>query len=115
MIKKIILVTFAVDGGWSEWQKWSPCSAECDKGIRRRTRSCSRPEQEGNGRECIGEFVQTSPCYVEPCKGKYSFRFQRESNPSRIIFFLIIKLLNTGDTNDFDCDTRFIFLKVLSH
>ncbi|XP_060872798.1 thrombospondin-1-like [Metopolophium dirhodum] len=59
----------AVDGGWSEWQKWSPCSATCDAGTRYRIRSCSRPEPEGSGRQCEGETVQTNICYVRPCKG----------------------------------------------
>lgn len=63
-------VSCIVDGGWSDWQKWSPCSAKCDKGIRYRMRSCSRPETEGSGNFCYGEFVQTSVCHVEPCKGK---------------------------------------------
>ncbi|XP_026805571.1 uncharacterized protein LOC113548730 [Rhopalosiphum maidis] len=58
-----------VDGGWSEWQKWSPCSATCDGGIRYRLRSCSRPEPEDSGRHCVGETVQTNKCYIEPCKG----------------------------------------------
>lgn len=61
---------FIVDGGWSEWQTWSPCSAKCDKGTRYRMRSCSRPEPEGFGQDCNGESVQTSICHVEPCKGK---------------------------------------------
>ncbi|XP_050060956.1 uncharacterized protein LOC114129897 isoform X2 [Aphis gossypii] len=58
-----------VDGGWSEWLKWSPCSTTCDRGIRYRLRSCSRPEPESSGRHCEGETVQTNICYVGPCKG----------------------------------------------
>lgn len=62
-------MSITVDGGWSEWQKWSPCSAICDMGTRYRIRSCSRPEPEGSGRQCEGETVQTNICYVRPCKG----------------------------------------------
>lgn len=65
-----IRMYYVVDGGWSEWQRWSPCSAKCDKGIRYRKRSCSQPEPEEPGNNCTGEFLQTSFCYVVPCKGK---------------------------------------------
>lgn len=69
--KYFVFNVYIVDGGWSKWQKWSPCSAKCDKGTRYRMRSCSRPEPEGVGQECIGEHIQTNICYVEPCKGKH--------------------------------------------
>lgn len=68
-------VKILVDGGWSEWKKWTPCSALCDRGVRYRMRSCSRPEPEEFGQTCSGEYVQTSDCHVEPCKGKNEHKY----------------------------------------
>ncbi|XP_050527942.1 A disintegrin and metalloproteinase with thrombospondin motifs adt-1-like [Daktulosphaira vitifoliae] len=58
-----------VYGGWSDWQKWSHCSTNCGKGNRYKLRSCTRPEPEETGIDCIGSPVEIANCYLEPCKG----------------------------------------------
>lgn len=54
-------------------------------------RSCSQPEPEGVGQECIGEYVQTSICYIEPCKGKNEYYIKYNLNVC-IRWFIILKL-----------------------
>ncbi|XP_062521149.1 coadhesin-like [Corticium candelabrum] len=53
-----------VQGGWSYWSCWSPCSITCGKGRRKRTRVCNNPYPTafGTGTLCIGEASQHDPC-----------------------------------------------------
>ena len=33
-----------VNGGWSPWSDWTPCSRSCERGVTFRMRSCTSPE-----------------------------------------------------------------------
>ncbi|XP_044302545.1 complement component C7 [Varanus komodoensis] len=50
-----------IDGSWSCWSSWSPCTA----GRKSRQRSCNNPSPSGGGRSCIGEAVQNRQCEDE--------------------------------------------------
>ncbi|XP_077998113.1 uncharacterized protein LOC144451188 [Glandiceps talaboti] len=52
-----------VDGGWSEWTKWTPC---CD-GIQDRHRECDNPVPKGNGQRCNGPIIETLDCEDDLC------------------------------------------------
>ncbi|KAH3791143.1 hypothetical protein DPMN_144623 [Dreissena polymorpha] len=41
--------TTIVDGGWTTWGIWGPCSVTCDSGHQVRVRDCSDPEPENGG------------------------------------------------------------------
>lgn len=61
------------DGLWSDWSRWSDCSATCGKGSRTRTRLCDNPVPAGGGQNCTGASVQTDHCGTsEECDGNCS-------------------------------------------
>ncbi|NWV21786.1 CO6 protein, partial [Origma solitaria] len=51
----------AVDGRWSCWSEWSPCSATF---RRRRTRECNNPSPMNGGKPCEGQREEEEDCYV---------------------------------------------------
>ncbi|XP_066472031.1 complement component C6-like [Tiliqua scincoides] len=51
----------AVDGYWSCWSSWSPCSASHK---RRRSRVCNNPSPLNGGKLCEGEQEQEEECYI---------------------------------------------------
>lgn len=63
-----------IDGGFSEWGKWSSCSESCGNGKRTRYRNCSNPEPQFGGENCIGLFENIEECNVKHCPidGAYS-------------------------------------------
>ncbi|NXM55275.1 CO7 protein, partial [Illadopsis cleaveri] len=50
-----------VDGHWSCWSSWSPCSG----GRKSRSRSCSNPSPRGGGKACLGEQHESKACEDE--------------------------------------------------
>ncbi|XP_020495109.1 netrin receptor UNC5A isoform X3 [Labrus bergylta] len=53
-----------VDGGWSEWSKWSACDADCSMW---RSRECTQPSPGTGGKECQGLDLQSLNCTSEQC------------------------------------------------
>ena len=60
----------AVDGGWSEWTDWLPCSTSCGTGHSVKHRQCTDPQPQHGGRECGSDNVQYKACKSSPCLGK---------------------------------------------
>ena len=62
-----------IDGGWSEWSKFSGCSKTCESGRRVRIRACDNPPPQYGGRECTvvsGELgVDSEECNPQRCPG----------------------------------------------
>ncbi|KAM4705238.1 SCO-spondin-like [Rhinophrynus dorsalis] len=56
-----------VDGSWSHWGHWSECDADCQGGVRSRSRSCENPPPKNGGLPCVGEAIQTESCNLRPC------------------------------------------------
>nr|XP_022321026.1 coadhesin-like isoform X3 [Crassostrea virginica] len=51
-----------VDGGWSRWTSYTPCSATCGVGYQTSTRTCDNPSPQFGGRTCSGENNDTRKC-----------------------------------------------------
>ena len=52
-----------VDGAWSAWGSWSPCSRTCGNGgSRARERRCDNPLPAGGGKNCHGLDSESSAC-----------------------------------------------------
>ena len=56
-----------MDGKWSSWTRWTPCSRTCGRGEQRRTRTCTNPPAAHGGLECSGERFQTNKCFLRRC------------------------------------------------
>jgi len=57
----------AMNGGWSSWGEWSPCSASCGGGNKTRVRECSDPAPAHGGEDCDGENTETEECGDDDC------------------------------------------------
>ena len=58
---------FSVDGGWSTFGAYRPCTKTCGGGTHTRTRTCTHPRPANGGKPCNGSATQTSPCNTRPC------------------------------------------------
>lgn len=56
-----------IDGGFSDWSNWGPCSVNCGGGIQKRVRSCNNPEPQYGGDVCVGPYEETQACNTDPC------------------------------------------------
>ena len=75
-----------MDGGWSDWSRFSPCSKTCGGGLKTRIRDCNDPSPSGGGEECQGEYFQSGDCNKDPCKShkssvKITLKTQRSLGP----------------------------------
>ena len=71
---RVIIFSLAVDGGYSNWEPWSGCEGACGIGIKRRERTCTKPEPKGNGKDCsyFGNSTEQVPCETgKKCPGRY--------------------------------------------
>lgn len=65
------LVVSPVDGNYSAWSMWSPCSSSCGAGSRYRTRSCTNPAPSFGGQPCynMGSDEDVEACFLKDCPG----------------------------------------------
>ncbi|XP_060082580.1 thrombospondin-1-like isoform X1 [Ylistrum balloti] len=56
-----------IDGVWSGWTAWSPCTVMCGNGTRTRTRLCNSPEPMNFGKPCDGEPLEVLGCNEQEC------------------------------------------------
>ncbi|XP_063679708.1 SCO-spondin-like [Bolinopsis microptera] len=75
-----------VDGGWSEFGDWSKCSAECNAGTQKRTRSCTNPAPSNGGEKCEGDDGESQTCNLHPC-GKEWFEVSFGETPTGDVYW----------------------------
>lgn len=51
-----------IDGGWSDWGNWTRCSVTCGNGTQTRTRTCTNPPPQFNGKDCQGKLEDGRSC-----------------------------------------------------
>ena len=61
-----------VNGGYTEWSKWSSCSVTCGGGTIKRQRNCTNPSPQFGGKDCSGSGPEllTQQCNPQKCPGK---------------------------------------------
>lgn len=59
-----------VDGGYTKWSKWGPCSTTCDPGVKQKTRTCTNPPPQNGGKDCsrFGPARKFRICNKKPRK-----------------------------------------------
>lgn len=66
-----------IDGGWSQWGPWGPCSGEgvqygpsCGPGAgwKERRRTCNSPAPKHGGSDCEGDKLERQACDLKPCE-----------------------------------------------
>ena len=70
-----IFIISVIDGGYSEWCPFTPCSVTCGGGVKHRSRTCTNPPPENGGKHCdqLGPEKESQVCNTEACR-KCHFR-----------------------------------------
>ena len=74
-----------VDGAWSDWSSWSPCSSSCGEGQETRTRTCTNPAPAHGGKDCPGEAKETRACIGCPGKWCSPSEFQKQNRTKQLL------------------------------
>ena len=61
-----------MNGNYSEWSEWTPCTVTCGGGENMRSRTCTNPAPAFGGKDCnaLGPSIETGRCKVDACPGK---------------------------------------------
>ena len=74
-----------VNGNWSQWSPWQPCSVTCGGGNRTRNRACTEPRPKWEGKDCIGMNVSSEECNQHKCNGKVFSRLSLDNMLQTIV------------------------------
>lgn len=69
-----LFVFVLVNGGYSNWEEWGPCSSTCGQGFQERIRSCNNPKPANGGRPCSGPSIDSRKCQTGLCPGRIYFQ-----------------------------------------
>ncbi|XP_061163025.1 A disintegrin and metalloproteinase with thrombospondin motifs adt-1-like [Saccostrea echinata] len=56
-----------IDGGFSEWGIWTPCTVTCGRGLSTRKRFCANPRPHYGGKNCSGLYSESQLCIENQC------------------------------------------------
>lgn len=75
-----------MNGGYTEWNGWSPCSVTCGRGIKKRQRFCTNPEPAYGGVACghLGSGEEIVQCYDVNCPGECLLDYMSNSSQRRL-------------------------------
>ncbi|XP_055367591.1 hemicentin-1 [Betta splendens] len=68
--ERTITLKVQINGGYSNWEEWSPCSSTCGQGFQERIRLCNNPEPANGGRSCSGASTEARKCQAGLCPGE---------------------------------------------
>lgn len=73
----IVCYIILVDGGYSNWNKWSDCLVFCGGGQWVCSRVCDNLKLEYGGKSCliIGFLLKIEECSISECFSKCFFNF----------------------------------------
>jgi hypothetical protein len=58
-----------VDGQFSDWDDWSPCTSACGFAQKKRRRYCTNPAPQHGGADCVGRRKELQDCGNPQCEG----------------------------------------------
>ncbi|CAF3442509.1 unnamed protein product [Rotaria sp. Silwood1] len=58
------ILNITIDGGWTPWSSWFMCQQETGEKCQCRTRSCTQPKPQFDGKSCQGNHIEISQCEV---------------------------------------------------
>ncbi|KAM7434295.1 hypothetical protein ABFA07_015575 [Porites harrisoni] len=58
---------YPINGGWTHWTAWFPCSVSCGRGIQISIRYCTNPYPARGGNRCVGPSVKRQICNPQRC------------------------------------------------
>ncbi|XP_068697131.1 A disintegrin and metalloproteinase with thrombospondin motifs adt-1-like [Montipora foliosa] len=56
-----------VNGNWTSWSSWTPCTKTCGLSYRKRSRSCTNPRPQYGGNGCDGTNEEVGRCTRQAC------------------------------------------------
>ena len=67
----VTMFCLVVNGAYSPWSDWTPCTVTCGGGESMRTRQCTNPSPEFGGKDCssLGKSTEIMKCKNDPCAG----------------------------------------------
>ncbi|XP_055017752.1 hemicentin-1 [Boleophthalmus pectinirostris] len=68
--ERTISLKVQINGGYSNWEEWGPCSSTCGQGFQERIRLCNNPEPANGGGSCSGPSIDTRKCQAGLCPGE---------------------------------------------
>uniref|UniRef100_A0A3Q3L4X2 Uncharacterized protein n=1 Tax=Mastacembelus armatus TaxID=205130 RepID=A0A3Q3L4X2_9TELE len=68
--ERTISLKVQINGGYSNWEEWGPCSSTCGQGFQERVRLCNNPEPANGGRSCGGPSIDSRRCQAGLCPGE---------------------------------------------
>ena len=75
-----------MNGSWSHWSQWQPCSLTCGGGHRTRTRTCNSAPQY-NGQDCPGTNISTESCNLQKCIGTFTLGILLQQQQQQQVYF----------------------------
>ena len=72
----LCILSFPVDGGFTNWSPFSQCTKTCGGGSQVRSRNCSNPKPQFGGKTCdhLGADDESRKCNTFFCPGAYILR-----------------------------------------